>query len=78
MRNELNEILSQVLRVASEMIEPDSSPDTIGSWDSLTHLELVNALEQRYDLRFNMREIQSMDSPRKIEAILEARNIPQT
>ncbi len=72
MRNEVIDVLSEVFRVPTETLAGDSSPDTISSWDSLSHLEMVSALEARYGLRFNMREIQAMDTPERIEAVLDA------
>jgi len=70
MRPELREILSGVLEVDRERIDESASPDTIPSWDSLGHLQLVSALEKHYNVRFNLREIQTMDSAANIEAIL--------
>ena len=70
MRGEVVTVLSEVFRVPVESIENDSSPDTITSWDSFSHLEMVSALEGRYAIRFNMREIQKMDTPERIEAVL--------
>ncbi len=70
MRSEVVEVLSQVFRVAPESIHGESSPDTISTWDSLSHLEMIAALETRFGVRLNLREIQSMDSASKVELIL--------
>ncbi len=75
MRSDVIEVMSQVLRVDATVIADDSSPDTIGSWDSLAHLELISALEQKFSIRFNMREIQSMDMTSKIMTALQAHGI---
>lgn len=73
MRPELRTILSSVFDAAPDSIDERSSPDTLPAWDSLGHLQLVAALESHYQVRFNLREIQSMDSVRNIEAVLGAR-----
>ncbi|MCA8961630.1 MAG: acyl carrier protein [Planctomycetes bacterium] len=71
MRADVVDILSQVFRVPAESLEESSSPDSIATWDSLSHLEMIAALESRFGLRFNMREIQTMDTPERIEAVLD-------
>jgi len=73
MRPELIQVLSQTFRLSPEMVTEDSSPDTISAWDSLGHLQLISSLEASFGLRFNIREIQTMDSVSKIEAVLCAR-----
>ncbi len=70
MRTEVVEALAQVFRVPPETITEESSPDTIPAWDSLSHLEMIAALEARFEVRLNLREIQSMDTLSKIERIL--------
>ena len=36
-------VMSAVFEVLAELIQDDSSPDTIGSWDSLKHMNMVVA-----------------------------------
>ncbi|MFQ5653913.1 MAG: acyl carrier protein [Planctomycetota bacterium] len=73
MRTEVVEILARVLRIGAGSIDEHTSPDTVSSWDSLAHLELIAALEKEFGVRFNIREIQTMDSAARIEAVLSAR-----
>jgi acyl carrier protein len=56
--------------VPIESILPDSSPETIESWDSLQHLNLVLALEQEYSVQFTPEEIETLVSPERIAALL--------
>ena len=72
-RPEVVAILAKVLRVDPESIDENTSPDTVPSWDSLTHLELAAALEAAFDIRLNIREIQTMDSALRIERVLSTR-----
>ena len=67
-------ILDQVRRVAAdvftmplEQVTSESSPETIGNWDSLQHLNVVLALEQSFGLEFAPEEIEQMLS---VEAIV--------
>ena len=56
-------IFSDIFGVPLESIRPDSSPETIESWDSLQHLNLVLALEQEFGVQFEPEEIETLVSP---------------
>ena len=38
----------------------DSSADQIDKWDSLTHIELILAIEMRFNLKFSLGELQTL------------------
>jgi acyl carrier protein len=61
-------IAADVLQVPASQITLQSSTETIGTWDSVHHLNLVLALEQEFDTQFDPEEIDKMTS---IERILE-------
>jgi acyl carrier protein len=70
-------LLDRVRRVAADVLETsadkitlDSSPETIDTWDSVHHLNLVLALEQEFDLQFEPEEIDEMKDVRHITEIL--------
>jgi len=44
----IRQIAGDVFKVPVEGVSLSSSPDTIESWDSMHHLELVLALEQEF------------------------------
>lgn len=69
------QIVADVFRVDAGQLDEHSSPDSISGWDSLGHLELVTAIEREFDVRLNMREIQSMDTIANLRHILEARGV---
>ena len=54
------EVFSKVMSVEAESVNPDSSPDTIGQWDSRKHMSLVLALEQEFGTQFTDEEIVEM------------------
>lgn len=60
METKVKEIMSKVFNVPEESINSISSPDTIESWDSLKHMNLVTALEEEYSIRFNYEQISEM------------------
>ncbi len=47
-QEKLKAVISAVLNVGIGSIGPDSSRDTIESWDSLRHLNLILALEEEF------------------------------
>ena len=43
-------IVSTILSVPEDQVNDDLSPDTIETWDSLNHINLIGALEQEFGL----------------------------
>lgn len=62
----LKEVLCDTFGLDEEEISQNMSNDSIASWDSLNHLRLVSALEQEFDIRLTMEEINSMTNYEKI------------
>lgn len=60
MSNKIFKIFSQVMGIPEEEINEESSPDTIGTWDSLNHMNLVFALEEEYSIKFTDESIMQM------------------
>lgn len=63
--------VADVFEVTIESVRPESSPDTIESWDSLRHLNLVLTLEQEFGVQFTPEEIEQLLSVELIEALLD-------
>jgi acyl carrier protein len=61
---------ADVLEVPLAQIKPDSSPETIETWDSVHHLNLVLALEQEFNLQFEPEEIDQIGSVGEIVAVV--------
>jgi acyl carrier protein len=64
-------IAADVLAVPPEQVGPQSSPDTIETWDSLHHLNLVLALEQEFAIEFSPEEIEQLLSVELAAALVE-------
>jgi acyl carrier protein len=71
--DQVRQIASDVFVVPVESIEANSSPDTIEAWDSMTHLNLVLALEERFHLHLLPEEMESMRSVGRIAALFESK-----
>jgi acyl carrier protein len=76
----IRQIAGDVFKVPVEGVSLSSSPDTIESWDSMHHLELVLALEQEFDIQFSPEEIEQLLSLELVNDITSEklkRYIPQ-
>lgn len=71
MKERVFQTVSQIFGIPLEEIDEQSSPETIGSWDSLKHMNLVLALEEEFGVKFTDEEIMSMVS---VELILGTLN----
>lgn len=68
LRDKVFDTISKVLEVPVDEIELTSSPDTLASWDSLKHMNLILALEEEFGVMFDDDQIVNMV---KVDLILE-------
>jgi acyl carrier protein len=69
-------IAADVLQVPARQITPQSSTETIGSWDSVHHLNLILALEQEFDTQFDPEDIDKMTSIERIVDVVANKGKP--
>jgi len=62
-----------VFQLPEEVLVPSASPDTIETWDSIQHLNLVLAMEQEFGLQFTPEEIEQMLSLELIALLVDER-----
>jgi acyl carrier protein len=60
-----------ILKVESGSLGPDSSNDTIPSWDSLRHMNLILALEEEFGVSIPDEEAANITSYPLIKLTLE-------
>lgn len=70
-KERIKEIVSVVFNVPVSIIDDRASPDTIESWDSLNHMNLVAALEEEFDIRLSDQEILEMQNFMLIISVLK-------
>ena len=68
-------VVASVLELLEEQLEPASSPDSIETWDSIQHLNMVLALEQEFGVQFTPEEIEQMLSL-ELMALLVQEKLP--
>ena len=57
---EVRRLAADILKQPLDSIHPDSTRDTIATWDSMAHVNLVLALEQQFDIQLLPEEILEM------------------
>ncbi|SCY05835.1 acyl carrier protein [Butyrivibrio sp. INlla14] len=68
----LNEIFRDVFDDESITVEEETTADDIDDWDSLEHINLVNAIEDEFDMKFDMGQIVTMKNVGEmVDIILE-------
>jgi acyl carrier protein len=67
----LRSVMSAVFGVPSEEINSDSSMDTIKSWDSLKHMNLVIALEEEFEITIPDDEAANITSYALIRVVID-------
>jgi len=66
----INRLVADVLDVDEDEITSELSPDNTEYWDSMNHLRLVTALEEEFDIKLSMDEVQSIEKVGDIYTII--------
>ena len=53
MEDRIKKVMSVVLGIDVELINEESSADTVENWDSFNHMNLILALEDEFEVRFD-------------------------
>lgn len=56
----LNEVFREVFDDESIEVCDETTSDDIEDWDSLEHINLVDAVEQEFDIKFTMAQVVGM------------------
>ena len=76
--DQVKKIISNVFNIEHHQLSEDSSPDTIESWTSLGHMNLIVALEEEFKVQFNeLQMIEMMNYPLILATIKEVLLISQ-
>lgn len=67
LQEKITNVMASVFETDAAAITPDSSPDTIESWDSLKHLNLAVALEEAFGIELSEEDIMELMNFKLIE-----------
>jgi acyl carrier protein len=73
MEDRIKKVMSSVLSVPTTAINEKTSPDTIGTWDSLKHMNLVVALEEEFGIQFDDQEMGELLNYQLIRTIIRGK-----
>src|SRR5437867_10692879 len=62
--------IAGVIGVGAETLDEDSSPETVPSWDSLNHLNIVMALEGEFGISLSVNDTLEIHNVGAIRSIL--------
>lgn len=69
--DQVRNIASDIFGVAANKITADSSPETIENWDSMQHLNLVLAVEEKFGIQLAPEDIEQMKNIGAVAALVE-------
>ena len=68
---QVRSVASDIFGVPAGKITAESSPETIENWDSMQHLNLVLAIEEKFGMQLAPEDIEQMKSVGAIVALVE-------
>ncbi len=71
----LYQTIAEVLGVVPGALSEESSPETIASWDSLNHLNLVMALESEFKIALPVEDALEMRNVALIQTLLRKHGV---
>ena len=68
---QVRNIASDIFGIPVEKITAESSPETIENWDSMQHLNLVLAIEEKFGVQLDPEDIEQMRNIGGVAALVE-------
>ena len=70
---ELTEVFREVFDDDSIQLTPELTADDVEGWDSLSHVNLIIAVEMKFDVEFTQKEIRSFANVGEMIACIESK-----
>ncbi|MBA2405131.1 MAG: acyl carrier protein [Bdellovibrionales bacterium] len=64
-------IIRDVLELPDLKVTTDTSAADVDEWDSMTHLQLISAIEGKYKVRFALGELQALKNVGDMIGLIE-------
>ena len=68
---QVRNIASDIFGVPATKITAESSPETIENWESMQHLNLVLAIEEKFGVQLDPEDIEEMQNIGAVAALVE-------
>lgn len=69
------QVFSEVLGIAEDQLNDDTSPDNTPKWDSVRGMELVSMIEDTFDIQLSTREILKMRTIGIVRDVLREKGV---
>jgi acyl carrier protein len=70
---QLSDVFREVFMDDDITVGPDTTAKDIADWDSLRHINLLVAIEERFNIQFTTTEIEKLSNVSDLEKIIAAR-----
>jgi len=64
-------VASDIFGIPADKITAESSPESIENWDSMQHLNLVLAIEEKFGVQFDPEDIEEMKNIGAVAKLVE-------
>ena len=71
MNAKLVEIVAELFDLEPAAVDDGLTPEDVELWDSMNHLRLVSAVEEEFQIKLSMQEIESIRSLAVLRALVE-------
>ena len=68
-------LIAEILRVSPNDVVDSMGMDDVGTWDSLSHMQLIVTIESDFGVELSAEEIVEMRTIGKIREVLKAKGI---
>jgi acyl carrier protein len=68
---QVQNVASDIFGIPANQITAESSPETIDNWDSMQHLNLVLAIEEKFGVQLDPEDIEEMKNIGAVAALVE-------
>jgi acyl carrier protein len=73
LNEKLVEIVAELFDLAPAAVDDALTPEDVELWDSMNHLRLVSAVEEEFQIKLSMQEIESIHNLGALRALIEQR-----
>jgi acyl carrier protein len=70
-QQQLTSVFRDVFADEALILRPDLTADDVENWDSLTHIDMITAVERDFKIRFTTGEVSSMKNVGDLTALIE-------
>jgi acyl carrier protein len=67
----LRDIFADTLEISPDEVTPELSGESVETWDSFRHLQLILSIEDEYGVQFDPQKIPELTTVAKVHAALE-------